>query len=123
MSQYCAAFVSVLFNAREQGHVFHLCTSSFARHKALGTFYEGIGDIADSYAEAYMGSEGEKMSGFTPQAELHEGEADILPYFEQLEAYVAKVASELPTTPDLVNIHADALALIHSTLYKLRFLS
>ncbi|NBW66931.1 hypothetical protein EBR44_14390 [bacterium] len=123
MAEHCAEFVSVLLNAREQAHVMHLQTRSYAAHKALGAFYESIAEIGDSYAEAYMGSEGEKLSGFTPQAELHEGEADILPYFEQLDAYVSKVASELPTTPDLVNIHADALALIHSTLYKLRFLS
>jgi hypothetical protein len=123
MAERCAEFVSVLFNAREQGHIFHLRTRSYAAHKALGAFYEGIGDIGDRYAEAYMGAEGEMLSGFTPQATLHEQPDDAVPYLKELERYVTAIAADLPKTPDLVNIHADALELIHSTLYKLTFLS
>ena len=123
MAEHCAEFVSVLFNAREQAHVMHLQTRSYAAHKALGAFYESIAEIGDSYAEAYMGAYDEILTGFTPQKKFHESEKDVLPYFRQLEKYVSDIAADLPKDPDLVNIHADALALIHSTLYKLRFLS
>jgi len=50
--------VSVLMQARTQAHVFHLRTSSYAQHKALQKFYEGISELLDEYAEAYQGKYG-----------------------------------------------------------------
>ena len=50
--------VSVLMHARTQAHVFHLRTSSYAQHKALQKFYEGISELLDEYAEAYQGKYG-----------------------------------------------------------------
>jgi hypothetical protein len=53
-------FIAVLFLARDLAHRAHLRTTgpgSFARHDALGDFYEGIIDLADSLAEAYQGCE------------------------------------------------------------------
>jgi len=50
--------VSVLMHARTQAHIFHLRTSSYANHKALQKFYEGVGELLDEYAEAYQGKYG-----------------------------------------------------------------
>jgi DNA-binding ferritin-like protein len=50
--------VSVLMHARTQAHVFHLRTASYAQHKALQKFYEGISELLDEYAEAYQGKYG-----------------------------------------------------------------
>ena len=119
MAESCAMFLSVLLNSQSQAHQFHWETKSYARHKALEKYYETIGDLADDYAETYMGLEGERVTGFTVAPEIYTADADVLSYFTALEQYVRDAAKALPTSPDLVNIHADILALIHRTQYLL----
>lgn len=41
--------------AREVAHREHLRTGSYAQHMALGDFYNGVGDHADTITEAYQG--------------------------------------------------------------------
>lgn len=53
-----AEFVGKLFLARDVAHSVHLNTRSYAKHKTLKTFYEDIVDMADEFAEAYMGKKG-----------------------------------------------------------------
>lgn len=48
-----AKFLSTLFNSRDQAHIFHLQTSSYAAHKALNKYYDEIVDLVDTYAETY----------------------------------------------------------------------
>jgi hypothetical protein len=122
MAKECADFISVLFSAGTQTHIFHLQTKSFAKHSALGSFYDDIVDLADKYAETYQGKYG-ILKGYTGNKDFDEGDEDVLKYFTDLEKYVVAVAKKLPTDTDLVNIHADILGLIHSTQYKLKFLS
>ena len=42
-------FISTLFSSREQAHIFHLQTSSYAMHAALNKYYDGIVDLIDKY--------------------------------------------------------------------------
>ena len=53
-----AEFVGLFFLARDVTHSVHLNTRSYAKHKALQKFYEGIVDLADGFAEAYQGRHG-----------------------------------------------------------------
>lgn len=122
MATGCAELISVLFHARSQAHIFHLQTKSFARHMALGDFYEGIVGLADRFVEAYQGKYG-ILKGYRGDETFEEGDGDVLSFFESLEKYVAGHASKLPKDPDLLNIHADMLDLIHTTQYKLKHLS
>ena len=48
-------FIGLLFASRDYAHKAHLNTDSFAAHMALGDFYDGIIDLADSLAETWMG--------------------------------------------------------------------
>lgn len=53
-----AQFVAVLFLARDLAHRAHLKVSgqgSFAKHSALGDFYEAVTDFADKLTETYQG--------------------------------------------------------------------
>ena len=50
--------VGVLFMARTASHMAHLKTPSFAKHKALNEFYDGIVDLSDSFAEVAQGAYG-----------------------------------------------------------------
>jgi hypothetical protein len=119
---HVAQFISVLFNSREQAHIFHLQTSSYAKHKALNSYYDGIVDFADDYVEAYQGKYG-ILKGYTPQESFFEGDNNVLTYFDHLETFVADALSKLPDDADLQNIAADILHLVHSTQYKLKHLS
>ena len=51
-------FIGMMWLARDVTHSAHLNTRSYARHKALGDFYEGIVGLSDSFAEAYQGRHG-----------------------------------------------------------------
>jgi hypothetical protein len=122
MAKSCAEFLSVLFHARTQAHIFHLQTKLYARHKALAGFYDEMLELADTYAETYQGKYG-IIKGYRAQENFEEGDDKVLPFFQTLEKYVADAAKSLPDDPDLVNLHADILQEIHHAQYKLKFLS
>jgi len=44
-------FTSTLFASRTQAHIFHLQTTSYAQHIALGEYYGGIVDLVDGLTE------------------------------------------------------------------------
>ena len=58
-----AKLVSGLMHSRTQAHIFHLRTKSFAAHKALQGYYEGIVPLLDEYSEGYQGRYG-LISGY-----------------------------------------------------------
>ena len=41
-------FLGLLFQSRDTMHLTHLDTRSFAEHKALNAYYDGILDLTDS---------------------------------------------------------------------------
>ena len=55
MGNTAAELVGLLFLAREIAHRIHLKTTSFAEHKTLNEFYEGIIPLADDFAQQFMG--------------------------------------------------------------------
>tara|TARA_R110000868_G_scaffold63178_6_gene190427 strand:- start:6784 stop:7164 length:381 start_codon:yes stop_codon:yes gene_type:complete len=51
-------FFGKLFQIRDQIHLSHLATKSFAQHVALGEFYSNILELTDSLIESYQGKYG-----------------------------------------------------------------
>ena len=51
-------FVMKALHARTNAHVLHLKSRSYARHVALGDFYDALVDLLDGYVEAYQGAFG-----------------------------------------------------------------
>jgi hypothetical protein len=115
-----AKFISTLLHSREQAHIFHLQTQSYAAHKALQGYYEDIVDLIDTYVEAYQGRYG-ILTGYTPATQIYE-ESATLKYFTGLSAFVDKIREELPQNGELNNTVDEISGLISSTVYKLRFL-
>ena len=109
-----AKFLSTLFNSRDQAHIFHLQTSSYAAHKALNDYYDAIVDLVDNYAETCQGRYG-IIRGYTPQKQYFEGE-EILKYFAGLSTYIDSVRKRLPQDGDLNNIVDEISALVNSTI-------
>ena len=50
--------IATVFAARNQAHIEHWNTKSYAEHVALGDFYDGVIDLIDSFVEAYQGKFG-----------------------------------------------------------------
>ena len=117
-----ADFVGHLFLARDVAHSVHLNTRSFAKHSALGTFYDEIVDLADSFAEAYQGRHG-LIGPISLQSAKKNG--NIIEFLQdslaEIEENRYKFCDEKETA--IQNIIDEIVALYLSTLYHLRFLA
>ena len=107
-------FVGLLMSSRNQAHMYHLTTKSFAEHKALQAYYEGIVPLADAWAEAYMGKYGRMRSIQLNKVNKRMGAKT---YFRMLLTKIR--AMRLPRDSYLKNIQDEITALIRSTLYML----
>jgi hypothetical protein len=114
-------FISTLFSSREQAHIFHLQTSSYAMHKALDKYYNGIVELIDKYVETCQGRHGLIM-GYQPANQFLEGDDQVLKYFMALQKFVDTNRGSLPQDSDLNNIVDEISGFINGTIYKLRFL-
>ena len=110
-------YVGALMNSREQAHVYHLTTNSFAQHKALQAYYEGIVPLLDSWAEAYMGKYG-RLRRVVMNKRFRQDPKGARAYFKTLLTRIRGM--KLPKGDTyLKNIQDEIVALIRSTLYML----
>lgn len=114
-------FISTLLFSRNQSHVFHWQTSSYAKHKALNEYYDGIVDLVDSIVETYQGTNpiiGVYSNNFKYK---YSDTTDIYiaPYFHELLLFVTKNRTIFENQTDLQNIVDEIISLIKSTIYKL----
>jgi len=115
-----AEFVLRCFHARTSAHILHLKTRSYAEHKALNDFYDGITPLIDTYAEAYQGGYG-LLSGYKPGFTIP---TESVPLLKDLGEWVDKNRTAITCgDPSLAALVDNVTGLIDSTLYKLRFLS
>jgi DNA-binding ferritin-like protein len=56
-------FIVKLLAVRDQSHIFHWQTKSFAMHKAFGKFYEEYLELIDELVESIMGLKGRPVIG------------------------------------------------------------
>ena len=117
-----ADFVGMLFLARDVTHSVHLNTRSYAKHKALGSFYDKVVDLADSFAEAYQGRHGLIGPITLMSAKKTSNVVEFLQdQLAEIESNRYKFCEESDTA--IQNIIDEIVALYLSTLYKLRFLA
>jgi hypothetical protein len=110
--------VALLFLDRTLAHMEHLRTSSYAQHKALQEFYEGVIDLADKLAEAYQGYEGIMDIPFldtTTKGKIEDHLAKRI-----LEIQRLRKSCDLSAIQNIVD---EIVGLYLSTVYKLRQLS
>lgn len=116
-----AQFVALLFLARDQAHIAHLASKSYAEHMALNEFYEGIIDIADDFCECYQGYYNTILT--IPRLNS-ESKSSII---DTLASHVAWIESQreaiVPRTNSSIhNIIDEGVSIYSKALYKLRFL-
>lgn len=110
-----AKYIALLMRSREKAHMYHLTTKSFAEHKALQAYYEGIVPLLDAYAEAYMGKYGRLKRMTLPRNARTRVSARA--YFKGLLTRIR--ACRMPRDTYLKNIQDEVTALVRSTLYML----
>lgn len=115
-------FVGELFLARDVAHSVHLNTRSYAKHMALGSFYEEVIGLADTFAEAYQGRHG--LIGPISLKSARKTD-NILAFLQdsldEIEKSRYSVCEKTDTA--MQNIIDEIVGLYLSTIYKLRFLS
>lgn len=118
----CADLIGHLFLARDVTHSVHLNTRSFAKHKALGGFYDKVIDLADDLAEAYQG-----RHGLIGPITLHSAKktGNVVEFLEDSLNEVEKLRYQVCDKSDtaIQNIIDEIVGLYLSTLYKLKFLA
>jgi DNA-binding ferritin-like protein len=114
----CALFLATMLHSATNTHFFHWSTDSYAKHKALAKYYDSIVDLADTFAESYMG----KYGKFTSFPSVYHQPKDPIRYLESLQSFVKEARNDLPQDSELQNIIDEIADLINSTTYKLKFL-
>jgi len=112
------SLIGKLFESRDYAHNIHLHTSSYAKHKALGHYYESVVDLIDNLYEIHTGQYGHTNYSVSKADEKNE-----VKYFEDLANSVAnshKLFNEKDT--HLHNILDEIVAEIYHLVYKLKYL-
>lgn len=110
-----ANFVSKLMHSRTQAHVFHLRTKSFAAHKALQAYYEGIVPLLDTWSEAYQGRYG-LINGYKIGEPINQNPMNARKYFKKLLTVISNTKMR---DTYLLNIRDEIYQLVYQTLYML----
>jgi DNA-binding ferritin-like protein len=107
------------FKLRSAAHAAHWKATgegSYARHVALGEFYDGLIDVLDRYVEAHQGT-------FGLVGRLAADTDDIVAQIRAELVWIAEHRTQVARgVPALENILDELTALHMSTLYKLEHL-
>jgi hypothetical protein len=110
--------VGMLFSARNIAHTVHLKTNSYAEHKTLNEFYDGIIPLVDDFAEAYQGRYGVRLDIPVVPNKYKGTISEVLR--SQLDWIEGNRQSICPRTETaLHNIIDEIAALYQSTLFML----
>ena len=115
--------LGTLMQSRNQAHIYHLQVQgigSFAAHKALQEYYEGIIENIDGIAESYQGRYGIITGYKMPEAIREDNNARM--YFDGLAKFVETIRKQIPQDSYIQNQIDEVVDLIESTKYKLKFL-
>lgn len=112
-----AEFIATLMHARTNAHLLHLKTKSYAQHMALGSFYESIGELVDSFAENYQGIYG-VIEDYP--SDYSGPKADPAIELGYLDRFLTRQREKIPQDTNLQNIVDEIATLIQSTIYKLK---
>ena len=111
-------FVSLVLLDRDLAHLAHWKTKSYAEHKALNEFYDGVLELIDGFVEQYQGYYGGRMD--IKRAETGKNE-DIREALEDraewVEMYRYQICDEDETA--LQNTLDEIVRLYQSTQYLL----
>lgn len=113
-----SSLFSKLFAVRDHAHQLHLNTKSYAEHKALDGFYNGLLELMDTVIETYQGEH--ELVDIKPNEEgLSE---DPVQFLKDFAAQIKTSRKMFEENSHLQNLMDEISTLTYQTLYKLRFL-
>ena len=104
--------VSILLHSQTQVHIFHLQTKSYAEHKALQGYYEGIDVLVDGLIESYQGKYDVITQYNSIKNEDYKSNEQIIKYFKALDTMIEKnrkgvkesfIQNQIDTVQELIN--------------------
>lgn len=111
-----------LLHSQTQVHIFHLGTKSYAEHKSLQKYYEGIDDLTDGLVESYQGKYGLMTNYKTYKMSSYKSKKQVMSYFTHVLDVIEKNRDSVEDS--YIQNQIDTVQeLIYSTMYKLKFLS
>lgn len=110
-----SALIGKLKQAEVLTHYWHLRTKSYARHLALGGFYEGLQGLTDGIAEACMGKHGTLID--IPSAIKLDKPEDHEAYLQELGTFIDSYITMYNKELDIQDHLLDIRNLINKTLY------
>ena len=113
-----AKAIGIMFAGRTATHIMHLKTKSYAEHKALNEFYDGVIGLVDGLAEATQGQYGLLDIPFITVAVPNDSATFLKDQLKELDKIMAGVEEDY-----LKNIYQEVQTLYRSTIYKLVNLS
>lgn len=114
--------VCQLLHSQTQVHIFHLGTKSYAEHKALQGYYEGIDALVDGIIESYQGKYGLLTNYKSYKNQSYKNKKQVLKYFTSLLNMIEEKRESVEDS--YIQNQIDTVQeLIYSTMYKLRFLN
>lgn len=117
-------FVALMFLSRDLAHKAHLAAKgegSYARHVALGTFYDEIIDLADAFTEQFQGEYDVLLD--IPLLD-NDDEGDIRAVLNKHKTWIENNRYDVCEKEDtpLQNTIDEIVRLYQTTNYKLKFL-
>ena len=117
MEKSMALFLATLLHSGTNAHFFHWATKSYAKHKALGKFYENIIAHTDALAEAYFGCYGQ----ITDFPATYHMPKEPLAYLQSLQRFVKEARADLPMDSEIVQLIDNIAQEIDTSIYLLKF--
>jgi hypothetical protein len=109
-----------LFSVQLINKVYHLNTTSFARHKASDAFDDSLQSHIDRFAETYIGRYNVKPVVNSVKIDQDFVSDDgIVRLYVQVKTYLENI-NRMFVDPDLLAIRDDLLADVNKTLYLFR---
>jgi DNA-binding ferritin-like protein len=116
-------FVGTLLHSATIAHIMHLQAQgegSYAKHKALRSYYDSIVDVTDTLAESIQGCTGEIIEAYPPM--FGNPMVEALDYLKSIREYVTENRDSISDYSNIQNDIDTIMTLLDSTIYKLTFL-
>ena len=105
-------FIGTLFQSRDMMHIAHLQTTSFAEHKALNGYYDGILELTDTFTETYFGRN-KRTEIVIPESK----NMDSVSHMKEMKSIIESERNNYAS--EFQNIMDEMLGLVDEILYLL----
>jgi len=113
-------FASMLLFARNQIHILHLQSLSYAQHVALNEAYDLILDSFDQFVETIQGKEGIILKGYKSYSYV---DTEPIAYIQTVINAINTYRKSLSTNYDEIdNMLQETVSGLEKIVYKLKFL-